>query len=176
MRRYAGREHGMLSGGGRGRPFLSLVGSVVAPGSGQGGRVYVALGYGRPVSALDPATGKECRVFTDTERARELLYRRGVLYVLADDMKAADHNARRRWINQTAPKLRGYQFPRRAIRMYGRQRVLALNAESGERLWQKACGAAGEVLPATLAVADGRVCFQSTSHVVCLDAGSGREA
>jgi len=141
----------------------------------KGGRVYVALGYGQPVTALDAATGKERRVFAGTEGARELLLRDGALYVLADDMKTADHDARRKWIDETAPKLRGYQFPRRAIPMYGRQRILALDAESGKRLWRQDCGAAGEVMPATLAVAAGRVCFQSTSHVVCLDAGSGRE-
>ena len=153
-----------------------LVAGGHSKASGRGGRVYVTLGYGQPVTALDPATGKECHVFAGTEGARELLLRDGVLYVLADDMKAADHDRRKRWIDETASKLRGYRFPRKAIRMYGKQRIIALSAESGKPLWQKQCGAAGEVMPATLAVADGRVCFQTGSHVVCFDAGSGKEA
>jgi len=142
----------------------------------RGDRVYVTLGYGQPVSVLDAATGNECDVFPDTEGARELLSQDGVLYVLADDMKAADHDERKKWINETAPTLQGYQFPKRAIEMYGKQRIVVLNIETGKSLWTKDCGAAGEIMPATLAVAEGRVCYQTVSHVVCLDAGEGKEA
>ena len=140
-----------------------------------GGGLYVALGYGQAVTALDPATGGKPHVLARTEGARELLCRDGVLYVLADDMKAANHDERKTWIEAAAPTLKGYQFPRQVIPMYGRQRIVAVKADSGERLWEKPCGPAGEVMPATLAVADGRVCYQSVSHVVCLDAAGGQE-
>jgi len=139
------------------------------------GHVYVAFGYGEPVTVLDPATGKRCGVLSGTEGARELLCREGVLYVLADDMTAADHDARKKWINETAPTLSGYQFPRQPIPMYGKQRIVALKPDAGEPLWKKQFEAAGEIMPATLAVAEGGVCFQTTSHVVCLDAADGRE-
>ncbi|MHC4508183.1 MAG: outer membrane protein assembly factor BamB family protein [Planctomycetota bacterium] len=137
--------------------------------------VHVALGYGEPVTVLDAATGKPHQVLSGTAGARELLCRDGVLYVLADDMTAANHDERKRWITETAPTLSGYRFPQKAIPMYGKQRIIALQAETGKPHWTKQYTAAGEIMPATLAVADGRVCFQSVSHVVCLDAASGSE-
>lgn len=140
-----------------------------------GERVYVTLGYGESVTVLDAATGEPCNVLGGTEDARELLSRDGVLYVLADDMTAADHDARKQWINETAPTLQGYQFPKRPIPMYGKQRIVALDMATGKPLWKKQFDIAGEIMPATLAVAEGRVCFQTGSHVVCLGADDGQE-
>lgn len=137
--------------------------------------VHVALGYGGPVSVLDAATGETRRVLAGTEGARELLYEDGVLYVLADDMTAADHDKRKKWIHETAPTLKGYRFPQKPLTMYGKQRVTAIKTETGKALWTKAYAVAGEIMPATLAVAEGRVCLQSVSHVECLDAASGDE-
>jgi outer membrane protein assembly factor BamB len=138
-------------------------------------RVYAALGYGEPVTVLDAATGKPRRVLSGTEGARELLLSDGILYVLADDMKAFDHDKRKRWIHETASKLRSYQFPKTVISMYGKQRIVAIQAETCKPLWTKQYSAAGEIMPATFAAADGRICFQGLSHVVCLDAASGKE-
>ena len=138
-------------------------------------RVYVALGYGGPVSILDATTGEVRHTVKETQGARELLCRDGVLYVLADDMTAAEHEERRKWIHETAPTLRGYRFPRKPLAMYGKQRIIAIRTQTGEAIWTKPYAADGEIMPATLAVADGRVCFQSVSHVVCLDADSGGE-
>ncbi|UCF17423.1 MAG: PQQ-binding-like beta-propeller repeat protein, partial [Phycisphaerales bacterium] len=137
--------------------------------------VYVTLGYGEPVTILDAATGETRKVLSETAGARELLYRDGKLYVLADDMTAADHDKRKKWINETAPTLRGYNFPKKAIPMYGKQRIIALEPETGKSLWTNQYSAAGEIMPATLAVAGGRVCFQTVSDVVCLDATRGDE-
>jgi outer membrane protein assembly factor BamB len=140
-----------------------------------GNRIYVTLGYGGPVSVLDAATGKDVKTLPGTPGARELLLQGDVLYVLADDMTAEQHDKRRQWINETAPMLTGYQFPKQPIPMYGKPRLVALKKGAGTPVWTKACGAAGEIMPATLAVAGGRVCYQSVSHVVCLDAATGGE-
>ena len=140
-----------------------------------GRRIYVTLGYGQPVTVLEPTTGKTIGVLAGTDGASELLMRDGVLYVLADDMTAADHDARRKWINEAAPKRRGYQFPRQAIPMYGKQRVIAVKLETGKAIWCKRYDAPGEIMPATIAVDGGRVCFQTVSHVVCLGAADGGE-
>ncbi len=141
----------------------------------EGARVYAALGYGEPVTVLDAATGKTLHVLSGTEGARELILSDGILYVLADDMKAADHDKRKKWIHETASKLRGYQFPKTVISMYGKQRIVALQAETGKQIWTREYTAAGEIMPATFAAADGRLCFQGLSHVVCLDAAGGKE-
>jgi outer membrane protein assembly factor BamB len=137
--------------------------------------VHVALDYGGPVMVLDAATGDARRVLSGTAGARELLCRDGVLYVLVDDMTAADHDKRKKWIHETAPTLTSYRFPQQAIPMYGRQRIVAVQTDTGKPLWTRQYSAPGEIMPATLAVAEGRVCLQSVSHVVCLDAASGDE-
>ena len=67
-----------------------------------------------------------------TAGARELLLTGNTLYVLADDMTAAQHDERKQWINQVWPTLETwYRFPRRPISMYGTQRVVAI--KTGDR-------------------------------------------
>ena len=148
-----------------------------------GDRVYASLGYSRPVSVLDAATGKTLRALAGTDGTREMVLAGEVLYVLADDMTAAQHDERKRWIERTAPTLEiWYRFPRKSIRMYGTQRIMAVKCETGRLLWEKAFDDRGEVLPTTLAVDPstgsgqaGKLCLQTVSHVVCLDASEGRE-
>ena len=139
-------------------------------------RVYVSLGYGEPVTVLDAPTGKQLTALAGTGGARELLLTDGVLYVLADDMTAAQHEERKKWINQTSPTLEiWYRFPRKAFSMYGTQRIVAIKTGSGELLWKRGFEASGEIMPTTMAVDDGKVCLHTVSHVVCLDAFKGKE-
>jgi len=42
-------------------------------------------------------------------------------------------------------------------------------------LWKREFEAPGEIMPTTMAVDDGRVCLQTVSHVICLDAFTGKE-
>ena len=64
------------------RPFRSgpteLSRRLVAVGD----RVYVTLGYGAPLTALDARTGRVARTYSDTEGTVEILLRDGVLYVV----------------------------------------------------------------------------------------------
>jgi outer membrane protein assembly factor BamB len=142
----------------------------------EGERVYICLGYGEPVTVLDASTGEKITTLAGTSGARELLVTGGVLHVLADDMTAAQHNERKKWINRTTPTLKiWYRFPHEAFGMYGIQRIVAIKTATGELLWKQEFKASGEITPTTMAVNDGRVCFQSVSHVVCLDAVEGNE-
>jgi len=141
-------------------------------------RVYAALDYGSLVTVFDAATGQELNTLSGTDGARELLLTGGVLYVLADDMTTTQHDERRDWISRTAETKEyrwPYPLPHAALDMYGTQRVLAVAAETGERLWEKGFDAPGEVMPTTLAADDGRVCLQTVSEVLCLDASRGEE-
>jgi len=139
-------------------------------------RVYVSLGYGEPVTVLDPSTGEQLLTLAGTGGARELLLTGGVLYVLADDMAAAHHEERSELIEGISPVLDyWYLFPRKVIPMYGTQQISAVKAGTGEMLWTRGFGAPGEIMPATMAVSEGRVCLQSVSHLVCLDAATGKE-
>lgn len=75
-------------------------------------RVYVTLGYGAAVTALDAATGETIRVYEGTENTSEILYHEGLLVVsAATEPKTAIENA---------PPLR----------------ILAIRASSGERVWE----------------------------------------
>ena len=142
----------------------------------KGDRVYASLGLGQPVTVLDAATGKTLSTLAGTDGARELLLAAGALYVLADDMTAAQHEERKQWIQGVWPTLDiWYRFPHKAISLYGAQRVVAIRTGSGERLWEREFKAPGEVMPATMAVDDGRLCLQTISHVLCLDAANGEE-
>ena len=142
----------------------------------RGEKVYVALGYAKPVSVLDAATGKELATLPGTGGARELLLAGKRLYVLADDMTSDEYDQRKTWINRTAPKLKIiWHFPRTLTRLYGTQRVVAINTASGELLWKRQFKEPGEILPTTLAVDAGKVCLQTVSHVVCLDAATGKD-
>ncbi len=145
-----------------------------------GDRLYVALGHGEPVAVLEAATGKRLATLEGTGGARELLLAGGTLYVLADDMTAAQHDERKKWLNQAILRSSSDQviwsrYPRGAIPMYGTQRIAAIKTGSGKLLWQRNFKAPGEIAPATMAVDDGRLCVQTVSHVVCLDAAEGTE-
>ncbi len=141
-----------------------------------GDRLYVSLGYGEPVTVLDAPTGKQITTLAGTGGARELLLTDDVLYVLADDMTAAEHEKRRAEINRVSPTLEiWYRFPRKALPMYGTQRIVATKTGTGELLWKREFQASGEIMPTTMAVDDGRVCVETVSHVVCLDAFVGKE-
>jgi len=143
----------------------------------KGDKVYVSLGHTESVTVLDAASGKTIAVFKDTGGARELLLDGDVLYVLADDMTRDQHDQRRRWIKRTWPKLKmWYNFPRTPVRLYGKQRVIAVDAGTGEQLWTRGFTEPGEIMPATMAVSGGKVCLQTVSHTVCLNAADGRDA
>ena len=139
-------------------------------------RVYASLGYGQPVTALDAPTGKRISTLAGTSGAREMLLTGGLLYVLADDMTAAQHDERKKWINRTAPTLKiWYRFPRKAISLYGTQRIIATRTGTGQLLWKKEFKTSGEIMPATMAVDGGKICVQTVSDLVCLDASKGKE-
>ena len=144
-----------------------------------GDRLYAALDYGDPVTVLDAATGREHASLVGTGGTRELVLTGRTLYVLADDMTGDDHEKRKEWIDQTA-KIKPYHWPyphpRKVIHMYGTQRILAVDTDSGRTLWQRDFHDPGEIMPATMAVDQERVCLQTVSHVVCLDASNGGES
>ena len=141
----------------------------------RGDRVYAVLDYGARVLVLDAATGRTLHAIAGTEGAREILYHRGGIYVLADNMSAEDHRKRKEWYRKNVPR-QGYRYPKKPIPMYGKQRIIACDAGSGEILWRdKDDRAPAAIMPATMAVAEDRLCFQTTTHVVCLDTDSGDE-
>ncbi|MFO7904366.1 MAG: PQQ-binding-like beta-propeller repeat protein [Planctomycetota bacterium] len=123
-------------------------------------RVYVTLGYGEPVSALDAATGETAREYTAMAGAEEIVFQDGVLYGVLGDPDAGDLSARVR---------------RRGQARAEEKSIVAVRAEDGDVLWNVSAEQAGHVMPTTLAVSEGKVFYQNAHDVVCRDAASGRE-
>ncbi len=123
-----------------------------------GDRVYVTLGYGEPVSALDAATGRTVKVYRGTEGTDEIIFCDGVLYLVVGDPQLQ---------KQAAAKRRGGYVPP------PQRDVAAVDARSGKILWRKSDEDTRGIMPATLCVAQGRVLFQNLHAVVCLDAKTG---
>ncbi|MFW6107422.1 MAG: PQQ-binding-like beta-propeller repeat protein [bacterium] len=126
-----------------------------------GDRVYVTLGYGEPLTALDAATGETLRTYEGTEGAHEVILQDGVLFLVIGQRDAEKAAAARR---------RGAPVP--PLRQ---KRLQAINAATGEVLWTKADQDTHTILPLTLAVADGRLYVHNTACLLCLDARSGEE-
>lgn len=127
-----------------------------------GDTVYVTLGYGNPVTALDAATGEIKRTYAGTEEALEILCDKGVLYVVTGP--GIGHGAALGKHDQGREAT--YVSP-------GGKALVAVNASTGKTLWKKADADTGELMPTALAVSEGAVYFQNAAELVCLDANSG---
>jgi len=135
-----------------------------------GDRVYVTLGYGQPVTALDAATGETVRTYAGTEGTQEILYSDGTLFLVLGE-RQTDWPAERakQIVSQTdySPPFERYTPPTHNTRL------VAVDADSGDTLWKCSQPYARELMPSTLAVSAGRVYFQNTDALVCLDAATG---
>ena len=155
-RRPVGPWEGHLRGFRSGPPELSR--TLVAVED----TVYVTLGYGEPVSALDAATGEPVRTYAETADALEILHHDGVLYVVTGRRgPTLDSTDQVGWRRGVTPRAHG-------------KGLVVVNAASGDLLWRKAGTDVAEVLPMTLAVSTGRVFLQDPDSVLCLDAASGK--
>ncbi len=136
-----------------------------------GDRVYVTLGYGEPVRQLDAATGQTLQTYEGTEGTQEIVYDAGTLLLVCGSPQA-DWGAERA---QAIVRQPDYLPPFEQLTPPGiADRVMAVRAETGERLWENTRGYVRELMPTTLATAGGRVFFQNPTSIVCLDAGSGQ--
>ena len=136
-----------------------------------GDRVYVTLGYGKPVTALDAATGEVVATFEGTDNALEIICRDGKLFtVIGDRMPDNPDNAaipakpQKVWYwwaiyKETPPK----------------KRIMAFDAETARPLWQKDDADTVEMMPTTLSADGGRVFFQSPKCVIALDEKTGKQ-
>ncbi|MFO8015250.1 MAG: PQQ-binding-like beta-propeller repeat protein [Phycisphaerae bacterium] len=129
-----------------------------------GDTVYATLGYGKPVTALDAATGETVRTYAETDDALEILCDKGVLYLVLGP--GLSHGAARTEHENVGRA--EYESP-------DGKRLTALEADTGKVLWTRDDAHTSHLMPTALAVAGGRVYFQNTTHLVCLDAGTGRE-
>ena len=116
-----------------------------------GERVYATLDLHGPLTCLDAATGRTLRTYPASQGAEEVLLSDGALFVLIGPGSIGDGG--------------------RLERPAEKRSILALDAETGRRLWDTTDVVAAN----TLAVDGERVCYFNFAdrQVVCLDRKTG---
>ena len=115
-------------------------------------KVFVTLGLDAEVVALDAATGEVVKKYEGTENTEEIIHSDGVLLLAVGKDGMTPTKFRIEYTTKTV--------------------IVALNAETGEVLWEKP---ADTYYPLTLSALDNRVCFKNGEEIVCVDKQSGSE-
>lgn len=136
-----------------------------------GDRVYVTLGYGMPVTALDAATGENVLTYVGTEGAHEILYYDDMLLLILGEPKE-DWEAEEARDIVSKP---GYRPPfHNFTPPVHKKRVIALDAKTAKQVWKNSKPYTRELMPSTLAASAGQIYFQNTDDVICLNAKTGK--
>jgi outer membrane protein assembly factor BamB len=132
-------------------------------------KVYVSPGIGQDLICLDATTGKTLCTYADTAMTFELIVSDGIVLAAVDtDRKANDYNQQHPncWTERDrASKIWGWS------RNKGMRVVKAIQAESGNLLWERKM----PVAPMTLAADSRMVCLNDGSAVISLDKKTGTE-
>jgi outer membrane protein assembly factor BamB len=134
-------------------------------------RVFVTLGYGKPVTAIDAATGATLRRYEGTDNTLEIVYWGGTLFLVIGDQGSQGGVT----ADTPVKKVGDWSWWPIYETASSKRRIMAVKADTGDLLWEKSDVDAGEAMPMTLAVDGGRVFFQNADEVICLDADSGQE-
>jgi outer membrane protein assembly factor BamB len=142
------------------RPFRSGPPQIGRRLIAVGDRVYATLGYDSPISILDAATGETINTCIGTDDTQEIICRDKVLY-----LSAGNNNSER--LEKTSRRGKPQTSP-------GDIRIMAVDARTGKTLWKRADVTTACTLPTTLCTENGRLFFQNTSYLVCLNAANGQ--
>jgi outer membrane protein assembly factor BamB len=152
------------------RPFRSGPAEMPRRLVAVGDRVYVTLGYNKPATALDAATGRLVRTYEGTENIHEIVCSGGTLYrVISEPLPSRSPTTGE--VLKSFPVWRGSYLEYNT--RYMPKHVRAIDAQSGKLLWKKADSEVTNILPLTLITSGGRVFFQNEDHLVALEADSG---
>jgi len=142
-------------------------------------RVYVTLGYGKPVSVLDAATGKTIVTLDETGNAMELAVHEGVLFAVVGDRPpdALEDTGRMSIDLKGTGKTSG--SPEKHWKIW-RERaplkhLVAIHAKTGKLLWKKNDADTREIMPTAMAASGKRVFIQNEKALVGLEADTGKE-
>jgi len=125
--------------------------------------VYVTLGVGAPVTAVDGATGAGLRTYEGTEGAEEILVVDGVMLALVNPELDAYKDLPTESVDVLRAAGRDWNWDEKP------RRLIAFDAATGRLAWSRE----SRVAPVTLASAGGRVYFHDGDRVVCVNARSG---
>ena len=133
-----------------------------------GDRVYLPLGLGEPLSALDAATGKILQTFPETKNLEEVIISNGKIYVLTGTASIEQQQYRHRtpdvWEAGDEAKLK-YAWKDRA------RGIVAIDRNSGALLWKHNY----PVVQLTPAVDENLFYFYDGKQVVALNKDTGLE-
>ena len=137
--------------------------------------VYCTPGYTAPIHVLDAATGAVLKQHKRTAGTMEFVHDRGVLYAVTGDQ--FDISSVHADLSRGA--LKGSLFRRGA---YGptikqpdtpRNKILAVEADSGKELWRISAADTKGYEGGSIGVIGDRVVFSTATHLVCLDRATG---
>jgi outer membrane protein assembly factor BamB len=146
-------------------------------------RVYVTLGFHAPLSALDAATGQTVKVYPDTEGTEEVLCHDGVLLLVVREVTNSRLAEYKKWEELTAQTesplhLRDPRAPLvggfRKVENQAPLSVVALDAGTGEVLWNKTGEDAASLRPLSLRACGDRVYCDKKGGLHCLELKTGK--
>lgn len=128
-------------------------------------RVFVTQDISAPVTCLNGATGELVRTYEDTKGAEEILYRDGILYVLANTEP---------WLLNEAFAVKAQSDQKRVETEFnwdGKPRhLLAIEADTGKVLWKNT----DKIAPITLCTDGKRLVYFNGDGLTCLDTKTGK--
>lgn len=155
-----------------------------------GDTAYCTPGYSAPVTALDAATGKVLKVYKGTERTQEFALDRGVLFLVIGDETDTEglgeivdgsKGSSGSKIREYRDGLRDSQFP---IERYGpriprlenpKSKILAIQAKSGKKLWEKSGDDTEGYQGTSLTIRGKHTVYHTADALVCLDSETGKQ-
>jgi outer membrane protein assembly factor BamB len=140
-----------------------------------GDTVYCTPGFDTPVTAFDAAAGKIIRSYDGTQCTQEFVFDRDVLYlVLGDPMNSyGDVEEFLRFDGTAFPLSR---YGPEAVRLSDPKcSIVAIEADSGRRLWEVSGTGAKGYQGASLAIRGEYAAYCTDEDVVCLDRTTGRQ-
>ncbi len=136
-------------------------------------RVYVTLGYGEPVTALEAATGEVRHTYAGTDNTHEILLCGDSLYLVVSDRPQDPKGTSGEFIRKLAPWT-GRGVYRQYVMKYPPKRICRVDIEDGKTVWTRKDENTRHLMPSTLAVSGPRVFFENEKQVVAMDRESGK--
>ncbi|MBC8868855.1 MAG: PQQ-binding-like beta-propeller repeat protein [Planctomycetes bacterium] len=141
-----------------------------------GETVYCTPGLNAPVTALDAVTGKTLKVYEGTERTQEFAFDRDVLFLVIGDPTDTEgigaNPGGGLGSSQFSARRYGPEIPKLANPTSS---IVALAANSGEKLWEKSGDDTAGYQGTSLAIRGEYAAYCTDNAVVCLDRKTGRQ-
>jgi outer membrane protein assembly factor BamB len=140
-----------------------------------GHTVYCTPGFSAPVTALDAATGRIIRSYEGTERTQEFAFDRGVLYLVVGD-RMNSYGEGKEYRDFGGSGFSPAAYGQEALNLPDPKcSLVALQADSGRRLWEKSGSDTQGYQACSLAIRGQCAAYCTAEAVVCLDRTTGRQ-